>query len=60
VVAANLVKASLGAGINLVFAGASPSTKVFRFQGPGVVGANNGFTGLMDPSVGGVFVGLII
>lgn len=58
--AANLVSAALGAGINLVFVGGSPNVNVFRFEGPGVVGAINGFGDLNDPSIGGVFTGLII
>lgn len=56
--AAQLVAAALGAGINIVFAG-SAETDVFRFDGPGVVGAVNGFGDLNDPSVGGKFLGLI-
>lgn len=57
--AANLVQQSLGAGINLVFVGGSPSQNVFRFDGPGIVGAINGYSDLNNPSIGGDFVGLI-
>lgn len=57
--AINLVKQSLGAGINLVFVGGSPSVNVFRFDGPGVVGSVNGWGDKDDPTVGGKFVGLL-
>jgi hypothetical protein len=58
-VAINLVKNSLGAGINLVFIGGSPTVNVFRFNGPGIVGAVNGFGDINNPSIGGGFVGII-
>lgn len=57
--AAQLVQGSLGAGINLVVAGAS-FTNAFRFDGPGVSGAVNGFADLNVPNSGGLFVGLIM
>lgn len=56
--AALLIQGALGAGINLVVAGSS-FTNAFRFDGPGIVGSVNGFGDLSDPSVGGLFVGLI-
>lgn len=57
--AAELIKEAMGAGISLNVAG-STQVNVFRFDGPGVVGAVNGFGDLSDPSVGGVFVDLIM
>lgn len=59
-IAESLVQASLGAGIQLVFMATSPTVNAFRFNGPGVNGATNGFGSLTDPTVGGVFVELII
>lgn len=56
--AAQLIQGSMGAGINLVVAGAS-FTNAFRFDGPGVTGAVNGFGDSTDPSIGGLFVGLV-
>ena len=50
-VAQNLVQNSIGAGIKLVLS-SSETTAAFRFAGPGVSGAVNGFDN-------GVFVGLI-
>lgn len=58
-VAITLVKESLGAGISLIFIGGSPTVNVFRFDGPGIVGAENGFGSLTDPTIGGGFVGII-
>lgn len=57
--AAQLIRGSLGAGINLVVAG-SDFTNAFRFDGPGIVGAVNGFGDVNDPGAGGLFVGLIM
>ena len=57
-IAIGLVKAAIGAGIGLVFAGAYPSVNVFRFYAPDT-NSNNGFGDNTDPSVGGVFIGLI-
>lgn len=57
--AISLVKSSLGAGIKLTFIGGSPTTDVFRFDGPGVVGTLNGFGSTLDPTIGGKFVGII-
>lgn len=57
--AASLIQGSLGAGINLVVAGAS-FTNAFRFDGPGVVGSINGFGDINNPGLGGLFVGLIM
>lgn len=56
--ATNLIQAALGAGINIVYAGAYPTTKVFRFYSPDTT-ADNGWGDANDPSVGGVFVDLI-
>lgn len=53
-----LVRGAVGAGIGLVFVGGSASTHVFRFDGPTIDGAINGFGDLNDPSVGGVFISL--
>lgn len=58
-VAVSIIKASLGATINLAYVGISPVLNVFRFDGPGVVGANNGFGDDLNPSVGGVWIDLI-
>lgn len=57
--AIGLVQNSVGAGIKLTFAGGSPTTNVFRFDGPGIVGSLNGFGSTTDPTIGGVFVGII-
>lgn len=58
-VAIQLVKASLGAGINLTFIGGSPTVNVFRFNGPGIIGSINGFGSTTDPTIGGGFVGIL-
>lgn len=58
-IAKQLIKASLGAGIELIFAAVTPAPYAFRFAYPGVNGALEGFGDLLNPSIGGVFVGLI-
>jgi len=57
--ARNLVQAALGAGIRLAFGAVSTHDRIFRFAGPGVDGALNGFPDSNVPGSGGVFVGLI-
>lgn len=57
-VAKALVQAALGAGIQLVFAAASPNTNVFRMYAPGE-GSDNGFGDVNNPNIGGGFIGLI-
>lgn len=57
-IAVNLIQTALGAGINLVFTGASPTVNVFRFYAPDT-GPNNGFGDVGNPATGGVFIGLI-
>jgi hypothetical protein len=57
-VAAGLIQAALGAGIQLVFTAASPSTNVFRMYAPGE-GEENGFGDINNPAIGGGFIGLI-
>lgn len=56
--AKNLVKAAMGAGIELVFASAWPTDDVFRFAGP-TTDSSNGFGDVNDPLLGGKFVGTI-
>lgn len=58
VIAKSLVQSALGAGIGIVFAGASPNLNVFRFEAPDTT-AINGFGDVNNPSVGGIFIGLI-
>lgn len=62
----SLIMKAVGAGIKIVFTGTPPAPpspappiNVFRFAGPGVSGALNGFGDLNVPDSGGVFVGLI-
>lgn len=57
--AKQIVQQAIGAGIKLIFVGASSSTNVFRFFGPGVVGSINGFGDVSNPGIGGGFIGLI-
>ena len=57
--AIKLVQNALGAGINLIFIGGSPTVNVFRFAGSGVVGTLNGFSSLTNPTIGGGFVGIL-
>lgn len=57
--ASSIVAGAKGSGIKLYFSGAYPTDRAFRFAGPGVTGAKNGFGDVNDPSVGGGFIGLI-
>jgi hypothetical protein len=57
--AVSLVQAAMGAGIQLVFIGGSATVDIFRFDGPGVIGTENGFGDLNDASVGGGFVSIL-
>lgn len=58
-IAVALVQAAMGAGILLVFIGGSSTVNIFRFFGPGVDGAINGFGDLFNPGVGGGFVSIL-
>jgi predicted DNA-binding protein len=58
VFAKNLVKASMGGGIELVFASASPDEDIFSFDGPNT-NETNGFSDVNDPLTGGKFIGTI-
>lgn len=57
-IALSLVQAALGAAIKVIFAGAYPTTNVFRFYAADT-GPENGFADLNVPGSGGVFIGLI-
>lgn len=59
-VAIGLIQATLGAGIKIRFFAISNTLNTFRFDGPGIVGAINGFGDVNDPDVGGVYIGLIL
>jgi len=57
-IAVGLVRAALGAGIKLIFAGASPTVNVFRFYAADTT-SKNGFGDVNDPTVGGEFIGVL-
>lgn len=56
--AKNLVQNTLGAGIKLVVS-ESGVTGTFRYAGPGVSGAVNGYGDVNTPGSGGVYAGVI-
>lgn len=57
-VAKNLLMNTIGGGINLVIS-TSPTTATFRYAGPGVSGAVNGYGDVNVPNSGGVYAGVI-
>ena len=56
--AKNLVKAAMGAGIELVFMSASSHEDIFSFNGNNT-NSSNGFSDANDPLIGGQFIGTI-
>lgn len=57
-IAKSFVQNALGAGISLIIGVCEP-TNCFRFMGPGVDGAINGFGDVTVPGIGGVFAGVV-
>jgi hypothetical protein len=58
VFAKNLVKAAMGAGIELVFASASIDEDIFSFDGNNT-NSSNGFSDVNSPLLGGKFISII-